>query len=163
MSSIRLVLLSLMVGIVIGAGLMAARTGRMSIEHAADSSSRVRPADATGKISGTGRETRSASDDGYKRVANALFSIDERLSLMEAREESNLEKQNKLIDQVRELAIALEIKSGNLEPLRQNRSARLEPVRGRPRTEPEITGRAVPLALPQEPRVPLGGEELPEW
>ena len=161
MSSIRLVILSLLVGIAIGAGFMAA--WRPAASNAADTPSPRHSQDVGSNSSNPRAKSRAASDDGYQRVASALLSIDERLSLMEAREESNLEKQTKLVDQVRELAIALEIKSGNLQPLREDRPARLEPVNTRATTVPEAAVRAVPLAQPNEPRVPLGGEELPEW
>lgn len=161
MNSIRLVFLSMLVGIAIGAGLMAARQSEGS--NAVNPSSEARTSDPRSKSSGSEGKSRTARDDGYQRVASALLSIDERLGLMEAREEANLEKQNKLVDQVRELAIALEIKSGNLQPLREARPARLEPARARPEPQPQITERAVPLAQPNEPGIPLAGEELPEW
>ena len=163
MNSLRLVLLSLVVGIAIGAGLMAARQNPVSGDNTADAAPSAPPEEITGKTSGAAGGARSTPEDGYKRVASALLSIDERLSLMEAREEANLEKQNKLIDQVRELAIALEIKSGNLKPLRGERAPRLEPMHARPGPETAARERVVPLAQPLEPHVPLGGEELPEW
>lgn len=163
MNSIRLVLLSLVVGAAIGAGLMAWRRPASPPADALDSPFHSRAAESKPAAPEVGNKAKGVPEDGYQRVATALVTIDERISLMEAREESNLERQKRLMDQVRELAIVLEVKSGNLKPLRESSAARLEPVRGRTYEEPLIGEHPVPLSRPDMLRTPVGGEEMPEW
>jgi hypothetical protein len=165
MNSIRLVLLSLVVGIAIGAGFMAARQGGVSSEKLAEPSTLVHSTDANAdaKRAATGAKSNGSPEDGYHRVAKALISLDGRLSLMEAREESSLEKQNRVVDQIREIAIALEVKSGELKPLRESRSTPLEPLRSRTNAEALAVEPPVPVERPGARPASRGGEELPEW
>lgn len=169
MRSIRLVILSLVVGFTLGAAVMHWHedANRMPVPASASPA----PAHPTGPAPGRNpaspdksAKSRAAPDDGYHRIASALINIDERLSLMEAREESNLERQKKMVEEIRELAIALEVKSGALKPLRERPPAPLEPVRGQPAPPAQdVRLLPVPAVRPAEPALPTLDDEMPEW
>lgn len=163
MSSIRLVILSMVVGFAIGAGFMAARQPVGTVSQSSPTQAAKAPAHANGIPTGGSDPIANGLDDGYQRIATALLAIDERISHMEAREELNQEKHGRLLDQIREIAIALEIKSGNLKPLREGGASPLEPVRSRDRLEAVASEIPVPAARPDSPRAPARGDDMPEW
>lgn len=164
MNSLRLVFFSLVVGFAIGAGVMAWHEDSATPMVAPVAAGRAQDPPAPPSSGKPAKGRAAAPDDGYHRIAAALLAIDERISLMEAREESNLERQKKMVDEIRELAIALEVKSGALKPLREKPAAPLEPVRSQ--TTPVEQGvriLPVPAVRPAEPPLPSLGDEMPEW
>ena len=92
---------------------------------------------------------------------------------MEVRDEATAAKQKKLIDDVRELAIHLEVRGGELEPLNARPVGMLEPIRPESSVLPLQGIRPVPSAAtpPRSTRsvgrrAPVASENddgLPEW
>lgn len=171
MRSLILVLLALIAGAAAGAGFAVAwlgGTGGREPKVLAVKSSE-RSTDQPGKV----QAPPEAHAEQFQRLANALLTIDERLSAMEVRDEATAAKQKKLIDDVRELAIHLEVRSGELEPLNAKPAGMLEPIRPEASVLPLQGIRPVPSSVtpPRSTRAvgqrtPSAGENegaLPEW
>ncbi len=170
MRSLLLVLLALIAGASAGAGIAVAWFGGTAggeVTHVP-----IPPVAESGQ---SNKESLSTSHAGeqFQRLANALLTIDERLSAMEARDEATTAKQKKLLDDVRELAIHLEVRSGELEPLNGRPAGGLEPIRPETSVLPLQGIRTVPSpAAPSRSaravgqRAPAASQNegaLPEW
>lgn len=171
MRSLILVLLALIAGASAGAGIAVAWLG-------ASSDRETRPVAVPSNKGLPGKPAVEASHpqataEQFHRLANALLTIDERLSSMELRDEATAAKQKKLIDDVRELAIHLEVRGGELEPLSPRPAGKLEPIRPEARVLPLEGIRPVPSpsATPRSTRAVGQGKAagsqdeggLPEW
>ena len=170
MNSFILVLLALIAGAAAGSGILVA----MRPDIVPPRPAKEPASDASGKPDTPGTRAGPATDSGakpdvskeYLRLAQALLVIDERITAMEASQEAAMDSQRKLVDEIREMAMQLEIRSGQMKPMREPGQP-LQPVRTLPDARAITPGiRPVPTA-PPACVVPRGkdasGDPLPEW
>lgn len=129
MNSTLLVFLSLVAGAAAGAGFaVLALPERPAPEPAAHVVAAMPPPAHDEAVSSKPEDKPS---DEYMRLAQALIALDERMSEMNSRDQSAQTKVESLLDDVRELALQLEIRSGKLRPLQPGRGEPPVPVRSR--------------------------------
>ena len=169
MNSFILVLLALIAGAAAGGGVVVAmRRAEVHPPVLATADSPSQPAgepEIIGPVD-VNHQANPGSSKEYLRLAQALLLIDERITAMEDSQEAAMAGQRKLVDEIREMAMQLEIRSGQMKPMRPA-SQPLQQMRTLPDAQPISPGiRPVPAAAPTRPAprpLDAAGDPLPEW